>query len=231
LREIPPDHLCQIPRPLLFEDSTQVMEPAIEHNHTPRLTMECASPSTDTAYSYLPTPDGSVEGLGIVCTPAAISLQHDSAIDAAYDNSAWQAQIDDQILQFQQAYEQKLHQNRHLQLPFGAFDSSQACSTEHMKRAVDVGNDAIHQIYETASAEINDTKTTSIIGFNPCLPTQQNFEPFPNYPMAVEHDDDLVQSFQPFHSGLQVASPYFPVQAADQRDSSGTAFMDVCSRL
>lgn len=190
----------------LSEANYSFIGSAMVENRTPRLTMETVSSSAVPTYSYLPTPDGSVEGLGIVCGPAGLMLAHDSAIDVAFDNSVWQTQIDNEILQFQQGYEQNLCQNSQDATPILRVDASYAGVPLHLVRSTEAGNYVKQRSYDASCATISDSETTSTVACDPCPSAQQNLESFPSFANAAEHNSGPAHHVQPDYTSQQVTS-------------------------
>lgn len=188
------------------EGYCHVTEPTATKKQTPVLTANTSLPSIGITESYLSTPDGSVEGLGIVCGSRASTTAHDSAIDVAFDNSVWQAQFDEQLRQFQQVYEEGGCQN--IQNLGNIIDiSSTGVSTHWFGPA-----EARHNIEQRNSASLyantGEKSTDSTAGFGPCLPDHQKFGSFPELVTTADHITGTERYVQSSYASQKLTSPY-----------------------
>jgi hypothetical protein len=197
----------QMSTPYFGQGSSHV-EPAATKKRTPVLTADTSLPSTDFNQGYLPTPDGSVEGLGIVCGSAAPTTAHDSAIDVKFDNSAWQAQFDEQLRQFQQVYEQGQSQNSENTEQSLAVDASYAGVSVHLYGSADTEYNPEQQNYASMCATINSSSMHSTSGFGPSLPSQQNMESFPDFVNAGDHNDGTQQYMENDYANHALTQQY-----------------------
>ena len=155
--------------------------PDVIENQIPRHSIDQASLTNGRANSYFPNPNQSVEGLGIVCGPAVPSIKHDSAIDTEFDNSIWQAQIDEQIRQFQQSYAQNIYQSTQNAGQFAAADRSCTSISAHLMESAEFGNIIEQRRYDSMSTMTGASLTHSATSFGPVLTPQQNIEAFPSF--------------------------------------------------
>lgn len=193
--------------PYFGEGYSHLVDPTIIKKQTPCLTADTSLPST-VSHSYISTPGGSVGGLGIVCGSTAPTTAHDSAIDVAFDNSAWQAQFDEQIRQFQQLYEQSHYQSIENAEQFHTVDAPYTCVSAHLVGSTGAGYNIEQRNYDSLCATIGDKNSDSAIGYGPCLPDQQDLQTLPGFVTAADHNAGAEHYVQTDHASHKLTLQY-----------------------
>ena len=203
--------------------------PALIEYQVPRHNADPASLATGHAHSYFSVPNHNVDGLGIVCGSAAPSITHDSAIDTDFDNSMWQAQINEQIRQFQQVCAQNFYQGTQNASQFLAADESCISMSAGLTESGEFENIVEQRQHDSLSMVTGARQTQSAISFDPVLKAQQNIEAFPSF---VGLEDQYIGSAScatTNHASEALASPYPISQFLSQETSNSS--QDTTRRL
>jgi hypothetical protein len=152
--------------------------PATTNNCAPRYPVGMASATEDAPFQHLP-PNGSIGGLGIVCPSGPGQSGNKPTVNFQYNNSAWERQVDNQILQFQLSYEQAQHPNDSASAPFVSIHSPYLSPPAAAIGSTPGTNTFEHHGIEQSGAPTDKPPTSSR---NVCLPSYITYQQFPSFP-------------------------------------------------